>query len=101
MAWHSEDSPHERISQSNVAIISEVRENYFNMQIVWLQSPHTAKKGTASSSIVGRQNCKDSPLETKNRQVKMCAGKSLEFFFFPTPIQWSRLHTVKLVATVC
>jgi len=41
------------------------------MQIVWLQPPHTAEKGTASSSAAGRQNFKDSPLETENRPVKM------------------------------
>lgn len=57
--------------KSNVAIISQLREGYFHMLIVWLQSPHTAKKGTASSSAVGRQNLKDSPLETENRPVKM------------------------------
>lgn len=71
-SWHSiqKSHPMKGLIKSNVAIIFEVRENYFHMQIVWLQSPHTAKKGTASSSGVARQN-KDSPLETKTRQVKM------------------------------
>lgn len=65
-SWHSIQKTHpmKGLIKSNIAIISEVRENYFHMQIVWLQFPHTAKKGTASSSAVGRQNFKDSPLET-------------------------------------
>lgn len=63
--------PVKALIKSNVAIIFEERENYFHMQIDWLQSAHTAKKGTASGSIMGRQNFKDNPLETKTRQVKM------------------------------
>lgn len=45
--------------KNSVAVISEARGNCYHMQIIWLPCSHTAKKGAASSSVVGRQNFKD------------------------------------------
>lgn len=59
MAGHSQTHPIKGLISNNVAIISEIRENYFYLQIFWLLSPHAVKKGTASSSVAGRQNFTD------------------------------------------
>lgn len=70
MAWQK-THPMKGLIKSSVAIISEARGNCFHMQIICLPCSCTARQGTASSSVVGRQNFKDSPLETKTRQVKI------------------------------
>lgn len=72
-AWHGIQKTHpmKGLIKNSVAVISEARGNCYHMQIIWLPCSHTAKKGAASSSVVGRQNFKDSPLETKAGQVQI------------------------------